>query len=72
MRGLPNIKYRRIGRFYKLLIRLGGKHLMMTFDTINLYFMTNNTHNHEICLESIRQLEQELDYLNKQYTITNA
>ena len=48
------------------------KLLMMTFDTINLYFMTNNTHNHEICLESIRQLEQELDYLNKQYTITNA
>lgn len=29
-------------------------------------------HNHENCLKNIGILEQEVDYLNKKYTITNA
>ena len=31
-----------------------------------------SSHNHENCVQNIKQLEQEIDYLNKKYTITNA
>lgn len=34
--------------------------------------MSNISHDHSLCEQTIRQLEQEVDFLNKQYTITNA